>query len=279
MTQHGRCSRLPGGGHGEMHFFLCAHSNTLQPTSLLQITFLTSTPLHATLTTMIKAQRNECTFYNCVQRLLDKKEAGLPVRDEDRPVPLTKSEKNHLLRSHSTVPVQREDRSMAFICVCKKPFLTRDSLSKHYKRVCAHSNMPTNVPGLQLIDSAQVLPDDLEVVNASGRVVGATIREFMRGLGIAHTQQQHAQRMQIMAFQEEQRTLSTAVEQRILSSIAQIAAGQGQGQAVQAASASASASDTGPSSPVSTNRKRTRSDAPHFGTFWPPSRMSPTENK
>ncbi|KAI7823373.1 hypothetical protein BC939DRAFT_451913, partial [Gamsiella multidivaricata] len=261
-------------------------------------------PLHATLTTMIKVQRNGCTFCNCVQGLLDGKAAiqsqerridqGLPVRDGDRPVPLTKSEKNHLIRLHSTVPVQvknvllnvfvqferRKDRSMDFICVCRKPFLTRDSLSKHYKWVCAHSNIPTNVPGLQLIDSAQVLPDDLEIVNApgtSGRVVGATIQEFMRGLGIANTQQQYAQHMQIMALQEEQRTLITAIEQRILSSIAQIAAGQGQGQAVQAASASAS--DTGPSSPVSTNRKRTRSDAPHFGTFRSPSCMSPTENK
>ncbi|KAI7827032.1 hypothetical protein BC939DRAFT_445581 [Gamsiella multidivaricata] len=260
------------------NFFLCAHSNTLQPTSPLQITFLASIPLHATLTTMTKAQRNEFTFYNCVQGLLDKKAAGLPVRDKDRPASLTKSEKNYLLRLHSTVPVQvknillnvfvqferREDRSMAFICVCRKPFLTRRRLSKHYKRVCTHSNIPTNVPGLQLIDSTQVLPDDLEVVNASGRVAGATIREFMRDLGIANAQQQHAQRMQIMALQD---------------SIAQIAAGQGQGQAVQAAPASASASDTGPSSPVSTSRKRTRSDAPHFGTFRPPSYMSPTEKK
>ncbi|KAI7827531.1 hypothetical protein BC939DRAFT_445521 [Gamsiella multidivaricata] len=206
------------------NFFLCAHSNTLQPTSLLP--FLASIPLHATLTTMTKVQRNECTFYNCVQGLLDKKEAirtqgrrieqGLPVKDEDRPVPLTK----------------REDRSMAFICVCRKPFLTRDSLSKHYKRVCAHSNIPINVPGLQLIDSAQVLPHGSEV------------------------------RMQIMAFQEQQRTLITTT------------AGQGQGQA-----ASASASDTGTFSPVSTSRKKTRSGAPHFGTFRPLSCMSPTENK
>ncbi|KAI7819453.1 hypothetical protein BC939DRAFT_460299 [Gamsiella multidivaricata] len=271
--------------HSFSQLFLCAHSNTLQPTSLLQITFLASIPLHATPTTMIKAQRNEFTFYNCVQGLLDRKAAiqtqerridqGLPVRDEDRPVLLTKSEKNYLIRSHSTVPVQvrnvllnvfvqferREDRSMDFIC--------------HYKRVCAHSNIPINVSGLQLIGSAQVLPDDLKVVNASGRVVGATIREFMRSLGTANIQQQHAQRMQIMTFQEQQRTLITAMEQRILSSIAQIAAGQGQGQAAQAASAS----DTGPSSPVSTSRKRTHSDVPHFGTFRPPSCMSPTENK
>ncbi|KAI7828607.1 hypothetical protein BC939DRAFT_443390 [Gamsiella multidivaricata] len=212
-------------------------------------------PLHATLTTMIKAQRNECTFYNCVQGLLDRKAAiqpqerridqGLPVRDGDGPVPLTKSEKNHLIRLHSTVPVQvknvllnvfvrferREDRSMDFICVCRKPFLTRDSLSKHY--------------------NAQVLPDDLKIVNAPGRVVDATIREFMRGSDIANTQQQHAQRMQIMA------------------SIAQIAAGQGQGQAMQAASASASG--TGPSSPVSTS--------PSLWNIQIPSRMSPTENK
>ncbi|KAI7818983.1 hypothetical protein BC939DRAFT_461229 [Gamsiella multidivaricata] len=251
MTQPGRCSRL--SGHGDMELYI-----------------LRSIPLHATLTTVIKAQRNECTFYNCVQGLLDRKAAiqpqerridqGLPVRDGDGPVPLTKSEKNHLIRLHSTVPVQvrnvllnvfvrferREDRSMDFICVCRKPFLTRDSLSKHY--------------------NAQVLPDDLEVANASGRVVGATIREFMRGSDIANTQQQH-----------EQRTLITAMEQRVLSSIAQIAAGQGQGQAMQAASASASG--TGPSSPVSTSRKRTRSKAPHFGTFKSPSRMSPTENK
>ncbi|KAI7831760.1 hypothetical protein BC939DRAFT_436440 [Gamsiella multidivaricata] len=225
---------------------------------------------------MIKAQRNECAFYNCIQGLLDKKAAiqTQELRDKDKPASLTKSEKNYLLRLHSTVPVQvknillnvfvqferREDRSMDFICVCRKPFLTRDSLSKHY--------------------NAQVLPANLEAVNASGRVIGATIQEFMRGLGIANTQQQHTQRMQIMAFQEEQRTLTTAMEQRILSSIAQIAAGQGQGQVVQAAqAASASASDTGPSSPVSTSRKRTRSDAPHFGTFRPPSFMSPTENK
>ncbi|KAI7816272.1 hypothetical protein BC939DRAFT_508481 [Gamsiella multidivaricata] len=206
---------------------------------------------------------------------------------------------------------------MDFICVCRKLFLTRDRLSKHYKRVCAHSNNPINVSGLQLIDSAQVLPDDLEVVNAPGtsddevdeennkgdeafrgsnplifnnnditatsmtfdlgRVVGATIRKLMRGLGIANIQQQHAQRMQITAFQEQQRKLITAMEQRILSSIAQTAAGQEQGQAMQAASASAS--DTGPSSPVSTSRKRMRSDAPHFGTFRPPSCMSPIENK
>ncbi|KAI7817041.1 hypothetical protein BC939DRAFT_467051 [Gamsiella multidivaricata] len=230
--------------------FLCAHSNTLQPASLLQITFLASIPLHATLTTMIKAQRNESAIQTQEHRI----EQGLPVRDEDRPVPLTKSGKNHLIRSHSTVPVQvknvllnvfvqferRENRSMVFVCVCRKPFLTRDSLSKHYKRVCAHSNIPTNVPRLQLIDSAQVLPDDLEVVNAS----------------------------------EEQRTLFTAMEQWILSSIAQTAAGRGQVQA-----ASTFVSDTGPSSPVSTSRKRTCSDAPHFGTFRPPSRMSPTENK
>ncbi|KAI7816260.1 hypothetical protein BC939DRAFT_511519 [Gamsiella multidivaricata] len=240
---------------------------------------------------MIKVQRNECTFYNCVQGMLDREAAiqsqecridqGFLVRDGDRPVPLTKSGKNYLIRLHSTAPVQvknillnvfvqferREDRSMDFICVCRKPFLTRDSLSKHCKWVCAHSNIPINIPGLQLIDSAQVLPDDLEIVNTpgtsddevdeendkgdeafsgsnalifnnndisatsmtfdSGRVIGATIQEFMRGLGIANTQQQHAQRMQIMAHQEQQRTLITAMEQRILSSIAQTAAGQG----------------------------------------------------
>ncbi|KAI7830430.1 hypothetical protein BC939DRAFT_499562 [Gamsiella multidivaricata] len=126
--------------------------------------------------------RNECTFYNCVRELLDKQaaiqtqehriEQGLPVRNEDRPVPLT-----------------------------KRPFLTRDSLSKQYKRVCVHSNIPINVPGLQLIDSTQVLPDGLEAVNASGKVAGTTIREFVRGMGIANTQQQHAQRTLITAME------------------------------------------------------------------------------
>ncbi|KAI7829793.1 hypothetical protein BC939DRAFT_440601 [Gamsiella multidivaricata] len=205
---------------------------------------------------MIKAQRNECTFYNCFQGLLDKKAAiqtqelvlNSASSSEERPF---KCKRNFHLR------LQKPEQALQ---MGLRPF-----------------QPPTNVPGLQLIDSAQVLPDDLKVVNASGRVVGATIQEFMQGLGIASTQQQHAQRMQIMAFQEQQRTLIMAMEQRILSSIAQIAAGQGQGQAVQAAFASAS--DTGHSSPVSTSRKRTRSDAPHLGTFRLSSCISPTEYK
>ncbi|KAI7831125.1 hypothetical protein BC939DRAFT_489387 [Gamsiella multidivaricata] len=207
---------------------------------------------------MIKAQRNECTFYNCVQGLLDRKAAiqpqerridqGLPVRDGDGPVPLTKSEKNHLIRLHSAVPVQvknillnvfvqferHKDRSMDFICVCRKPFLTRDSLSKHYKWVCAiptsrltfqgfnlltalkfylmiwRSSMPQvdeeNHKGDEAFSGSNALIFNNNVISAtsmtfdSGRVIDATIREFMRGSDIANTQQQHVQRMQIMAF-------------------------------------------------------------------------------
>ncbi|KAF9142450.1 hypothetical protein BGX20_007275, partial [Mortierella sp. AD010] len=108
---------------------------------------------------------------------------------QDRPIdasellkPLTKAERNHILRSHSTVPVRikntlvavgvqferRPDRGMAFICHCNKKYWTRDGLSKHYKKKCSNHVIPVGHPGLRLIESSLISVQDLEVFGSDG---------------------------------------------------------------------------------------------------------------
>ncbi|KAG0338341.1 hypothetical protein BG005_003792, partial [Podila minutissima] len=108
-----------------------------------------------------------CTFNNCLQGLPEKRMA---IREGREPGPLTRKESNHLIRSHSKVPVRAMNtflgvgvvfercpaNDMAFYCHCEKIYWTRDSLAKHYKDHCSKTDIPSGVPGLRLTDISEV---------------------------------------------------------------------------------------------------------------------------
>ncbi|KAG0340248.1 hypothetical protein BG005_003280, partial [Podila minutissima] len=120
----------------------------------------------------------KCTFYHCVLGLIDRK-ATLSGQDSDEQ--LTKSEKNHLLRSHSQVPVRSRNtllgvgvvfercasNGMAFYCHCKKRYWTRDGLAKHYREHCSQTDIPPKIAGLKLVDASEVTNEDLTLINTA----------------------------------------------------------------------------------------------------------------
>ncbi|KAF9303815.1 hypothetical protein BG003_001879, partial [Podila horticola] len=123
-------------------------------------------------------KKPSCTFYDCVLGLIDKKAA---LGDQDSAEQLTKSEKNHLIRSHSQIPVRVRNtlvgvgvvfercasNDMAFYCHCKKRYWTRDGLAKHYKEHCCKTEIPPKIAGLKLVDASEVTNEDLALINAA----------------------------------------------------------------------------------------------------------------
>ena len=123
-------------------------------------------------------KKPSCTFYNCALGLIDKKAA---LGDQDSAEQLTKSEKNHLIWSHSLIPVRVENtlvgvglvfercaiNDMAFYCHCRKRYWTRDGLAKHDREHCRKTTVPAKMAGLKLVDASEVTNEDLALTNAT----------------------------------------------------------------------------------------------------------------